>query len=343
MNAVDKNEEGDYLISGRHVEAIYKISGTNGSIIWQLGGKKSSFVQPNLNFSYQHDVRYVSQNSSVTIISLFDNAYNGYNGSALNSEGKIITIDNTTMTASLLKAYEAPNGGAVSASQGNMQLLPNGNVFLGWGSWQSVSESTSDGTPIYYAHFATTDALQYRSYKFNFTSNPTTSPALYTYAHNTSTQTSFYVSWNGATEVSSWRFYGGASSDHFEYIGNVQKRGFETVSTHTSFFAFAIAEAVAKNGTGLRNSTVTKTFTPGVKIADLCDQLQCPFQDGERLDPVVLAMTSTPLVFLPEPTRTSSTAAASSSQSVGHRKLANWQTFVAITAGCLGAVCIIGR
>ena len=335
---MDKNEEGDYLISGRHVETVYKISGTNGSIMWKLGGKSSDFVQSNLNFSYQHDVRYVSQNSTVTIISLFDNAYNGYNGSALHSEGKIISLDNTTMTASLLREYEAPGGGAVSASQGNMQLLPNGNVFLGWGSWQSVSESTSDGTPVYYAHFATTDALQYRSFKFNFTSRPTTSPALYTYAHNTSAQTDFYVSWNGATEVSSWRFYAGSSSESLKYIGNIRKTGFETVSTHASFFAFAVAEAIAKNGTELRNSTITKTFIPGNNIVAFCDQLQCPLSGGQKLNPIVVAMESTPLSFMSEPTRTVSAAAITSSQSVAGRKMLNWKMFV-IPAACYLAFC----
>ena len=37
MNSVDKNADGDYLISARYTNAIYKISGKDGSIIWRFG------------------------------------------------------------------------------------------------------------------------------------------------------------------------------------------------------------------------------------------------------------------------------------------------------------------
>lgn len=153
VNSIDKNAEGDYLLSARHTDAIYKISGKDGSRIWQLGGKQSSFRQQGFNFSYQHDSRFLSENSSTTVLSMFDNAYNGYNGSSTTSLGKIIAIDNTTMTATLLQEYGAPNAfldgapGLLSASQGNMQLLPNGNAFLGWGSSAVVSESSPPATP----------------------------------------------------------------------------------------------------------------------------------------------------------------------------------------------------
>lgn len=50
INSVDKDTDGDFLISARHVSTIYKIAGLTspsglapGEIIWRLGGKRSSF------------------------------------------------------------------------------------------------------------------------------------------------------------------------------------------------------------------------------------------------------------------------------------------------------------
>ncbi|KAL8399560.1 hypothetical protein RB594_000087 [Gaeumannomyces avenae] len=46
INSVDKDDEGNYLVSGRHTLALYKISGRDGSLMWQLGGNGSNFSVP---------------------------------------------------------------------------------------------------------------------------------------------------------------------------------------------------------------------------------------------------------------------------------------------------------
>ena len=50
INSVDKDTNGDYLVSGRHTSTLYKIAGLNnpdklspGSVVWKLGGKNGSF------------------------------------------------------------------------------------------------------------------------------------------------------------------------------------------------------------------------------------------------------------------------------------------------------------
>ena len=317
INAVDKNAEGDYLISARHTDTIYKISGSNGSIIWQLGGKNSSFQIQGFNFSYQHDCRYISENSTTTVISIFDNAFNGFNGSSEVSTGKLISLNNSTMNATLLTEYGAPNAfldgadGLHSASQGNMQYLPNGNAFIGWGSNAVISESTADGTPVMTAWFAETGALHYRAYKFNFTSKPADQPALYTYALNNTAATTYYVSWNGATEVDSWTFYSGASADNLTQIGNAKKNGFETVASQSEFYAYTIAEAVAKDGSALKNSSLVGTFVPGSMLAQSCNSIQCPMVSGMEIQPQVLGLTTAPVAPQKATTMTSSSPADS--------------------------------
>ena len=218
----------------------------------------------------------------------------------------MIAVNNSTMTSDLVQAYGAPDpsGGLLSASQGNMQVLPNGNVFLGWGSNAYVSESTADGSPVFYADFASTGALHYRAYKFNFTATPSDSPALYTYALNTSASTTFYVSWNGATEVASWTFYSGLTANNLTQVGNTKKIGFETVATRPDFYAYTVVAAVASNGSELRNSSVMGTFVPGPQLGVACSEIQCPLV-GYQVEPTIQALTSTPA---PPPSTTTPTS-----------------------------------
>jgi len=157
-----------------------------------------------------------------------------------------------------------------------MQFLPNRNVFLRWGSTAFVLESKADGTPVFSAYFATTGALHCRAYKFNFTSNPSGAPALYTYADNNSAPTTIYASWNGATEVASWNHYGGSSAKSMKKLGNTQTEGFETVATQPDHYAFTMTEAVAGNVTALRKPSVIRTFVPGPAFASVCTGVQCP-------------------------------------------------------------------
>ena len=287
INAIDKNSAGDYLVSARHTNTIYKVAGTNGSILWQLGGTAATAsdftLATGFNFSSQHDVRFVSENATTTVISIFDNASNGYAHSQTSSysSGMIIAIDHTTSSASLLERYICPRD-QISPSQGNTQILPNGNVFLGWGSVAWISEHTHDGNPVLQAYFATVGTLNYRAYKFNWTATPTDTPAAYVYAHDIKSQTTYYMSWNGATEVVKWRIY--TSSDPtmaFKQIAEIDKDGFETIYTAAKYQAWSIIEAVAANGSGLANSSsYVQTFVPSAALADACTDSQCPVAQG---------------------------------------------------------------
>ena len=55
INTVDKNRDGDYLVSARHTLAVYKLSGKDGRILWTLQGADSTFRLDGFNFSSQHD------------------------------------------------------------------------------------------------------------------------------------------------------------------------------------------------------------------------------------------------------------------------------------------------
>ncbi|MHB9005257.1 MAG: arylsulfotransferase family protein, partial [Coriobacteriia bacterium] len=71
FNSVAWDSDGDLLISARNLDEITKVDPNTGNIIWRLGGKNNqfTFINDNLGFSRQHDIRRFSNGD----ISIFDN------------------------------------------------------------------------------------------------------------------------------------------------------------------------------------------------------------------------------------------------------------------------------
>ena len=299
MNSVDEHpEDGHYLISARHVNTVYKVNGETGEIMWRLGGMMSDFeFEPGLNFSQQHDARWHSSNASTDIISLFDNASNGYTRTADRSQGMILKLDHSTdpPRVTLLKSFPSPDDAQLSNSQANLQLLSsddwaNSHAFCSWGSNPYVTEHDASGRIIYQANVdpppaSNLDAglMNYRAYKFNFTSQPRESPALYTYARTDSSDSVYYMSWNGATEVRQWRIYGKSACDgSWTVLDVVDKTGFETRYEATGYQQYGLVEAIDGTGRRLRNSTAqgVKAFVPTPSLAQSCGADGCEAAGG---------------------------------------------------------------
>lgn len=242
INSVDKDKEGNYLISARDANAIYKINGTSGDIIWQLGGKSSSFsLGPEVEFSFQHHARYQAKSSdgSKEIISLYDNSAHGTeNGHGHEvhlykfSRGKIVEVDTKTWEATLVQAFHPPDN-LLSKSQGSTQVLPNGNVLVNWGSEGAVTEFKSDGTPIFHAYMDSgplgEGVENYRGFRYNWTGIPNEAPAIVALNDDDAATTSVYVSWNGDTRTKTWRFYRVDEDGRRSFLGDVKRESFETV------------------------------------------------------------------------------------------------------------------
>ena len=279
INSIDKNIEGDYLISARHVSAIYKLSGKDGHIMWQMGGNAATITTTNFVFSYQHHARWMSENSTHTVLTFYDNASNNYNHTGKFSHGWTILIDHLAATATMIQEYSAPEaaGGMLSGSQGNMQVLPNGNVHIGWGEHAHFSEHTAEGSVVQYGILAerASAVMIYRSNKYNWTAQPLTKPALWTYSR-TGDKMAFYVSWNGATEVQSWNFYASENSmGPWKFVGQTRKHGFETELHMPGAMQWAYAEALDKDARPLETSVIAKTFRPSASLVQFCDDRGC--------------------------------------------------------------------
>lgn len=290
INSVDKNADGDYLISARHVSALYKISGKDGHVIWRLSGAKSDFRLIDFLFTFQHDARFVSETEDETVISIFDNGTNGFNQTQPWSTALLIRLNHRDCTAHLLRVYDPPileGSRHIAKSQGNFQRLLGGNFVLGWGCDAFWSEHLEDGTTVFYGSIGYRNVMNYRVHKFdNWVGLPLTKPALWTYARNGNKENGsmmVYVSWNGATEVKEWVFYTSDSkSGPWSRAVTIPKSGFETIHRLESFSRYTYAEAVDKDATSIGISAIQETFVPSEGLKSYCDDLACKFAPDDE-------------------------------------------------------------
>ncbi|KAF2661778.1 hypothetical protein K491DRAFT_744930 [Lophiostoma macrostomum CBS 122681] len=237
INSVEKDPCGNYLISARYTSTISYVNGTSGQVIWTLGGKANQFTDLSggraTDFKYQHDARW---HDNYTTITIFNNGAQApfQEENSKFSSGRKIRIDTEAMTAELVTEF-VDSREISSSSQGNMQVLPNGNHVVGYGYNGAAVEYSSTGEPLCETHFEALDRFHsgdvqsYRVMKFNWTGLPNTDPAL-ALVNNT-----VYVSWNGATEVDRWMLEVGETTTalgyediSWEIVSKTKKAGFET-------------------------------------------------------------------------------------------------------------------
>ncbi len=127
-NAVDEDDDGNLLISFRHLDAIYKIDRTTGVPIWILGGTSNQFTFANdTGFSGQHDIRRLPNGN----ITLFDNANSS--PPPRKSRGVEYQLDISTMTCTMV--YEYYNSwNSYSRAMGNFQTRNNSERLVGYGN-----------------------------------------------------------------------------------------------------------------------------------------------------------------------------------------------------------------
>lgn len=272
INSIDKDAEGNYLLSARDASALYKINGTSGEVIWKLGGlpgiNNSSFTS-DFTFSFQHHARYLHSEGPIQRISFYDNSAHGTEdkdgnevGYSKTSSGKIIEVNTATWEAKLIREYLPPDD-LLSKSQGSTQVLPDGHVIVNWGSSGAVTEFTEDGKPLFHAYFDS-DSLgekveNYRAFKYNWTGVPNEDIAVVGHVTD-SEDTLIYVSWNGDTSTKTWRFYTRDENNKKHYLGKSKKTGFETVfKVEEQVLDNVQVEAVSDDGELLKESDFVRT------------------------------------------------------------------------------------
>ncbi len=241
VNSIDVDLDGNLLISGRGTHCIYKIDITTHEVIWRLGGKQTDFeLDDHAVFAWQHDARRLPDGT----FTLFDNHDDTIRTS---SRGMVFDLDEAAMTATLRTEYYHPLE-MWSPYQANMQTLDNGHIFMGWGSGPRCSEFTPEGEMIFDMRYA--GGQSYRGYRIDWNATPNR-PIDYLLEDGAATTLTCHVSWNGATNIASWRVLAGPDNVSVSEVARAPKVSFETEITDIPMAAYMEVQALDAAGTVL--------------------------------------------------------------------------------------------
>lgn len=140
-------------------------------------------------------------------------------------------------------------------SQGSYQVLKNGHALQGHGAIPKIEEYDENGIVVMRARFGYDNIVQsYRAYRYPWVGRPSTKPDAAACLSDEDGKIAVHVSWNGATDVVSWKVYSGSQLKQ-----TATRNGFETtilvdgLSENDS----VVVETVGGFGDGTRSKSVT--------------------------------------------------------------------------------------
>jgi hypothetical protein len=260
INSIDvesghANQSGNIFISARSTWAGYQIEGGSGNILWRLGGLKSSFkMGPGTETAWQHDGRILPDGE----VTFFDDGSNP--PIHAQSRGLRIALDFKTHEAHLLSAYTHPNPPLLAPSQGNMQTLADGNAVVGYGGVPAISEFATNGSLVFDAHLPY-DMSFYRAFRFPWSGRPASPPVALANLNDTGEETIVHASWNGASDVASWRVLTGQQATSLKAQATIPASDFESSTTLPRRYAYAAVQALNSSGRVLGSSPTVKAIS----------------------------------------------------------------------------------
>ncbi|HEY4812294.1 MAG TPA: arylsulfotransferase family protein [Solirubrobacteraceae bacterium] len=247
--SVDPWGDGNFIISSRNTWAAYEINHISGAVMWRLGGRHPSFkMGAGTGFAWQHDARWQPDHT----LTIFDDGATPKE----HSQSRAIRerINWAHHTAELVGRY-VRTPPLLTGSQGNDQVLANGNSLVGWGEVPYITEFNPAGQILFEANFPA-PGQSYRAYRFPWNAQPAEPPAAAVTASSGETAT-VYASWNGATDVSEWRVLGGPSATELTAIANAPATGFETAIPVSTTDPEFVVQALGVGGQVLGSSKPT--------------------------------------------------------------------------------------
>lgn len=249
LNSIQPLPGGKLLVSARHTWAVYEIDKRTGKVIWILGGKRSTFkMEHGTNFKWQHDAR-LQPNGTVTV---FDDGA-GYTTNARQSRGLRIGLNFKKRLAIPVHAYTA-NPPQLALSRGSMQVLPDNDVFIGWGEAPAFSEFGRQGRQLFIGSFSP-PFRAYRTYRYQWYGQPDTPPSV-SVSRPASGPATVYASWNGATDVAAWKIRAGPTATSQTEVGVFPKTSFETAMTIANSGPYFSVQALDQRGQVLKTSAI---------------------------------------------------------------------------------------
>ena len=158
LNAIERDTDGNLLVSMRNASQIVKIDVSTGFVKWRLGGKRSDFVligDPLFGFSRQHGVRRLANGNII----IFDN---GNDRNPQVSRAVEYQLDETFHTATFVGEYRVPD--LFGNAMGFAQRLQNGNTVVCFGTARFIREVSPDNRVLWQLHPIGVE-LPYRAFK----------------------------------------------------------------------------------------------------------------------------------------------------------------------------------
>jgi hypothetical protein len=246
LNSIDQLAGGTTLISARNTSTLYELNTVTGQITTRIGGKHSSVkLAPGAATAYQHDASVLPNGT----ISVFDNG--GVPKVHSQSRGLVLAVDAAAGTDKVIAEYDHSAPPLLSGSQGDVQPLEDGNVFIGWGAEPYFSEYSAGGQILYDAHMHGS-YQSYRSFRFPWTGTPKEPPAIA--AVKSSGHTIVYASWNGDSLTANWRVLAGPTAQQLTPVATATREGFETAITVPVAEGYVAVQALASSGAVLATS-----------------------------------------------------------------------------------------
>jgi hypothetical protein len=247
LNSSQQLPDGNLLVSSRNTWSVYKISVKTGKILWTLGGKYGNFkMGRGARFEWQHDARMAGKTLTVSTMPTVLRR-------SRSPRPRVLDVNVSAKTVKLVKRY-THNPPLLAATQGSAQLLPNGNMFVGWGSEPDFSEYSPSGRQIFNGSFAL-GTTSYRAFRFPWRGHPHTPPAMAT-SNRARGGEYVWASWNGATNVAAWRVLGGQSPSGLRRLDNKVDSGFETQIRLDNRPRYVEVQALDRHGRVLGTSTL---------------------------------------------------------------------------------------
>ena len=176
----------DSLIAGWHVNAVrmdpidgnllmattgeqMKINRQTGDVMWRLGGAFNQFTfvgvdpQEGLRQLAGHDFHRLPNGNYILL-------NNGAADGSRTSQVHEYQLDEVNKIATHIWQY-IPSTTIATSARGNVQRLPNGNTFIGWGTSTTgqnpdCTEVTPGGAKVFELFFANTLSDSYRAFRF---------------------------------------------------------------------------------------------------------------------------------------------------------------------------------
>lgn len=146
-NALDRDTDGNLLVSFRSLSQVVKIDTRTGEVLWRMGGARNEFSFRNLvdagteqtPFAAQHGLRATGPGAFM----LLDNL-----GTPGASRAERYAYDVLSRSATLVAAYGLASG-VVAQLGGTTQDLPDGHVLVSYGNGGRVEEYDPTGNVVW--------------------------------------------------------------------------------------------------------------------------------------------------------------------------------------------------